>query len=120
LNPLTQTQVGDNGNCFATCLASILDMTTEQVPDFRPGTATDEEFFAAAAEFLADHGLSYRRTPVDGAKPSGYSTIEGISPRGGMHACVAYDGRMIHDPHPYDGTGRGLVEPRFYGLLEPL
>jgi hypothetical protein len=115
VRPLTQTRVGDNGNCFATCLASILEC---KVPEF--GDGTDEEFFAAADKFLDGHGLTYRRVPVDGAKPSGYSTIEGVSPRGGLHACVARDGKLVHDPHPQDGTGRGLVEPRYYGLLEPL
>lgn len=119
MKPLVQTKVGDDGNCFATCLSSILELPANKVPDFDAGNASDDEFFAAADEFLAKHGLTYRRVPVDGAKPSGWSTIEGVSPRGGLHACVAYDGKLVHDPHPQDGTGRGLVEPRYYGLLEP-
>jgi hypothetical protein len=46
-----------------------------------------------------------------------YTTIEGISPRGGQHACVALNGRLIWDPHPEDQTGRGLVKAEVYGLL---
>jgi hypothetical protein len=35
-----------------------------------------------------------------------------------MHAVVGHDGVFKHDPHPQDGTGRGLVEPMFWGALE--
>jgi hypothetical protein len=37
-----------------------------------------------------------------------------------MHAVVGHDGVFKHDPHPQDGTGRGLVEPMFWGALEPI
>lgn len=111
--PVTQSRVGADGTCFRACLASIFELKESQVPDF-----SDEEFFEDIAAYLKTLGLRYRRVPIDGTKPSGYSTIEGVSPRGGLHACVAYDGKLVHDPHPQDGTGRGLVEPRYYGLLE--
>lgn len=117
MTPVTQSRVGEDGTCFRSCLASIFDLKEAQVPDF---SGDGDEFFGQVDDYLATRGLTYRRVPVDSAKPSGYSTIEGISPRGGLHACVAKDGKLIHDPHPQDGTGRGLVEPRYYGLLEPI
>ena len=111
--PVYQQRIGGSGTCFRACLASILHLGESQVPDF-----SDDTWYDEANEFLSHHGLGYRRVPVDGAKPVGYSTIEGVSPRGGLHACVAFNGDLVHDPHMPDGTGNGLVEPRYYGLLE--
>src|SRR6202042_3817547 len=94
-------------------IASILPLGENQVPDF-----SDDNWYDEANDFLAHYGLSYRRVPVGMTKPTGYSTIEGVSPRGGLHACVAFNGELVHDPHMPDDTGNGLVEPRYYGLLE--
>lgn len=117
--PIVQTRTGDIGNCFAACLASILEVPLQAVPEFP--YHSDDEFFAAAQRWLATKGLRYRQVPIkNGYRPRGYTTIEGISPRGGQHACVALNGRLVWDPHPDDGTGHGLVKPTTYGLLEPL
>jgi hypothetical protein len=122
---VTQSRVGDNGTCFRSCIASIFDVPESDVVDFDGPrkymhNATElDDYWANVQGWLGERGLRYRRVPLSGSKPSGYSTIEGISPRGGLHACVAYDGKLVHDPHPLDGTGRGLLEPRYYGLLEP-
>lgn len=115
---LTQTRVGSpNGTCLATCLASILD--EPNVPDFGMNVS-DEEFFENMAEWLAERGLRYRERPITGKAPRGYHLILGISPRGGQHAVVGRNGKMVHDPHPQDGTGRGLALRRAFGILEPL
>lgn len=111
--PQTQSRVGSNGRCFNACLASILELKERQVPDF-----PDKGFRQAVDDFLAPFGLVYRRTSKSVA-PFGYHTIEGISPRGGLHAVVGKDGKVVHDPHPQDGTGRGLVTVEYYGVLLP-
>lgn len=118
--PVTQSRAGERGTCFRACLASILNLPERAVTDFDKGEGGLDGYWGRVHDWLAERGLRYRRVPVDGAKPSGWSTIEGVSPRGGLHACVAYDGELVHDPHPRDGTGRGLTEPRYYGLLEPI
>ncbi len=111
---VVQTRTGADGNCLNACVASILELPLSEVPEFGGDWLEDLN------DFLSERGLSYRRVPMH-AKPSGWSTIEGVSPRGGLHACVAHDGELVWDPHPIeDGTGQGLVEPRYYGLLEPL
>jgi len=112
--PQTQTRIGDNGNCFAAALASILD--ERQLPEF----GGDDRYWDRVDAYLARRGLKYRRVPLE-PKPVGYSTVEGISPRGGLHACVAKDGEFVHDPHPVeDDPRRGLRTPKYYGLLLPL
>lgn len=117
MKPVTQSRVGEDGTCFRACIASILEVPEKRVPDFG-AFGNDECWWKDIQDWLGKADLRYRRIPIDGVKPSGWSTIEGVSPRGGLHACVAFDGELIHDPHPQDGTGRGLVEPRYYGVFE--
>jgi len=113
VRPTYQTRIGDNGNCFAACLASILEMP---LPEF----GLDDEYWGRVDKWLVRRGLTYKQVPLNQI-PHGWSTIEGISPRGGMHACVAYDGVLKFDPHPPKyHDGQGLVEPKYYGVLEPL
>jgi hypothetical protein len=113
---IVQSRTGEDGTCFRACLASILEVPESRVPDFGAG-GDDDRWWADIQAWLRQAGLEYVRTPIGGTKPVGWSTIEGISPRGGLHACVAKDGELVHDPHPQDGTGRGLVEPRYYGVF---
>jgi hypothetical protein len=117
--PIVQSRTGEDGTCFRACVASILEVPEGAVPDFG-ASGGDDAWWRDIQDWLGGAGYSYRRAPVGGARPVGWSTIEGISPRGGMHACVAKDGELVHDPHPQDGTGRGLVEPRYYGLFEKI
>ena len=113
---IVQSRTGEDGTCFRACLASILEVPERRIPDFGAG-GDDDRWWADVQAWLGQAGLEYVRTPIGGTKPVGWSTIEGISPRGGLHACVAKDGELVHDPHPQDGTGRGLVEPRYYGVF---
>ena len=118
MRKLTQSRTGENGNCFATSLASILET---RVPEFGIDVPEDT-YWSNVSRWLARFGLKYVRVPIrKGLEPVGWGTLEGVSPRGGLHAVVAYNGKMVHDPHPVaDDPRRGLVEPRWYGLLEKL
>lgn len=118
--PITQDRVGEDGNCLSACLASILEVPLQTVPDFAAETETDEEFLSAVDAWLAKKGLRYRQVALGDAAPVGWHTVEGLSPRGGQHACVAKNGALMWDPHPRDGTGRGLVRAERWGVLEPL
>ncbi|HJX53533.1 MAG TPA: hypothetical protein VJ801_12270 [Polyangia bacterium] len=120
MTPVTQTRTGEDGNCFAAALASILEIPLHVVPEF----GGDDVFVANIQRFLAEHGLYYVRVAPDDpalerAFESGdvFHTIEGVSPRGGEHATVGLNGEIVHDPHPQDGTGRGLVSVDAFGLL---
>jgi hypothetical protein len=122
MTPVTQTRVGEKvGNCFAACLASILNLEMADIPEF----STDEDLWLNdIQEFLATHGLYYVQLPPEeptllAAFEHGtlFHTIEGTSPRGGQHACVGENGELVWDPHPDDGTGHGLVHVECFGLL---
>jgi len=108
MRPVDQTTYGiHDGNCFSACLASILEISIEDVPLFL-GPYWDDFL-----PWLADRGLSaslYRR---DELVPHGFAIAGGPSQRfaGRMHACVAYNGIVIHDPHPSrDGLPSGVTE----------
>ena len=95
MRPVDQTGYGvSDGNCLSACLASILEFPIVAVPRF---VSVD----ARLHRWLADRGLSASVFPPDSA-PAGYSIAVGPSRRfaGLMHACVAYDGAIVHDPHP--------------------
>ena len=104
------------GDCLSACLASILEVPIQTVPDFIDAP----DFEAAINSWLAERGLTYTQVPIDNPAPVGWHTVEGASPRGGQHAVVGRDGTVVFDPHPEDGTGRGLRTPQRYGILEPL
>ena len=115
--PRVQSRIGKRGRCLNACIASILEIPEASVPDF----PASDDYIADIDRFLAPFGVVYKQRPITEPPPKGHHMIEGISPRGGMHAVVGKDGKFVHDPHPgwYDPR-RGLVKPLRWGVLEPL
>jgi hypothetical protein len=113
-SPVFQDRVGDNGNCFEACLASLFEVSLHDIPDFP--THDEPEFEKELADWLSKQDLAYTRTDPDDTmfNTDTYHIIEGISPRGGPHACVGLNGRIIHDPHP---AGGGLDKIERWGFL---
>lgn len=119
--PVTQSRTGINGRCMEACIASLLEIPESAVPDF----GGDVVYLTNVAKFLKPFGLYYvkidaNNVTVQAAFASNgviWSMIEGISHRGGRHACVAKNGKLFWDPHPQDGTPRGLKIVDHYGLL---
>jgi hypothetical protein len=115
LIPIYQTRTGAIGNCLAACLASICEAP---LPEF--GLPSDPKYDCRMTTWLAERGLRYQQVSIGDPAPVGWMTIEGVSPRGGQHACVAFNGRLRFDPHKPDGSGRGLIKVERYGLLLPI
>jgi len=125
MTPVRQTKLyqGDgigNGNCFAACLASLLDLPLWMVPPF-------EEMFGRGAgvwqeraeEWLARMfdltlGLKAQHDPEQ--LPEFYIAT-GPSPRGVQHAVIYSRGELAHDPHYSDA---GISEVRCCYFLVPL
>ncbi len=119
--PVMQTRVGEtNGNCFEAALASLLELPIYRVPDF---PRAELEFIETVQRWLSGmtEDLFYCRVPVTNSDALAafvtgdvWHVIEGISERGGPHACVGLNGKIVHDPHP---GGHGLVDEKWYGFL---
>ena len=110
---------GTNGNCFAACVASMLDLELDQVPDI---SAADEntDWWAQWIEWWTANGINFLFWDSDSCKgvdlsPGTLVMVGGLSPRAvkeGLeyhHVIVAEyklleDGRRyydyIHDPRP--------------------
>jgi hypothetical protein len=98
------------GDCFAACLASLLEISIEDVPNFRLA----ENPWASIQEWLGERGLCAIRCIADprifSTIPRQYCILSGASPTnpGGIHAVIAlWDGlsaEVVHDPRP-GGTG---------------
>ena len=126
MKPLSQTitEVG-KGNCLAACVASILEVSLESVPDLQCGVN-----FRGLQEYLAGFNLTaiWLHCPELGSAYVGYTPeyciLIGDSPRNEKlrHAVVGrpkgYGYETVHDPHP-DGYGlKGEPESVIYlGIL---
>jgi hypothetical protein len=99
-----------NGNCFAACLASLLDLPLWMVPPF------DDMFGRTDWNTRVDEWLErmfrLRRVRTDESSvvtlPEFY-IASGLSPRGVRHSVIYSHGEMVHDPHP-SGAGIASVE----------
>jgi hypothetical protein len=116
--PVTQTEIGvDNprGNCLMACVASILEVPLESLPDLYEREKAGDHWFTVLAEVLASHGLK----PIEGGKRDLYHIGVGPSPRSDMpHAVVMLGTEMVHDPHP-DRTGLVASVLTYWISLEP-
>lgn len=112
MKPLIQTVMENGkGNCLAACIASILEVPIESVPDLGAGT-----FLAVMDEYLKTKGIvpvwvhAVQLASAWVGNADNYCILVGRSPRteGVSHAVVGkpngYGFKIIHDPHP-DGTG---------------
>ncbi len=95
------------GNCFAACVASILELPLEEVPNF----CALDTWFKDFEKWLNDRGLTRLYIQYPTKETLRWSTGKshyistGKSPRGDwLHCTVWCNNEMVHDPHP-DDTG---------------
>lgn len=123
MKPVDQTVDGyPNGNCFAACVASLLEMSIEEMPSIE-----GKRFYSVWPEWLALHGLGMVDIPAGGGiYIAGYCIASGDSPRVAFveagrrtqHAVVCKDMSLIHDPHPSRKFLDGSVKE--FTVLYPL
>jgi hypothetical protein len=131
------TDVDDHtqGDCFRTCVAMILDMARDDVPNFC--ALGDDVWWAAFQHWLEDRHLTAVEVFVREDKPSlAWVTcgtpciLTGKSPRGDwLHSVVGIahgpDGfEMCYDPYPDDRTPGEMLAGRlevvtFFASLRP-
>ena len=98
MKPVDQTLFGSpGGNCLPACVASLLNLTIEDVPHFGA-----EDWFDRLNDWLAPRGYyAMCFTLPTEWRPPGLYILAGKSPRfTTLHAVVARGNEVIHDPHP--------------------
>lgn len=110
MKPVDQDIFGPElGNCWAACIASILELTLSEVPNF----GASGKWFSETWNWLLDRGMaSIYDGPGSGIqRPNCYHIVSGKSPRGDWgHACVSLGTELVHDPHPSRAFLAGPVE----------
>src|SRR6266581_6866987 len=131
MRPVEQTILHDPekgvvGNCFAACLASLLEIPLDDVPHFF-GASTDS-WRKDLNLWLARRGLSFidvwcpnptnfQWYVTEQLSQVGYYVLSGPSPRykSVEHAVIAKGGKIVFDPHP---SKAGLADGyRWLGFL---
>ena len=118
MTPVDQTRFGvGQGNCYPACLASLLNLRLDQVPDVMAADDWWEQLCGWARE-LGWNLLSLDWPGASYFLPErGYAIAGGLCERGGRHSCVYRDGRLAWDPHP---SRAGLLSVDTWTLLVPL
>lgn len=111
MTPIKQTIMhdpknGKYGNCLQACLASILDLTLDNVPHFADND--NKNWLIDMNEWLFQRNLYYfeinpTKCIFDNTFSiyQGYHFILGKSPRGKfLHQIIGKNGEKVFDPHP--------------------
>lgn len=129
MKPVLQTKIGEGGNCLQACLASLLELPLDAVPDFCSSVPKGEDWFIAVAQWLRPHGLGILMMVIPPDMwpaipwPDCYSIVSGRSPREPklLHAVIAWGNRIVHDPAgmPPDSCLRNIEDVMFLVPLAP-
>ena len=108
------------GNCFSACLATVLGLRIEEVPNFREQTKDSNKYLELVQEWLKDFEIFMLVVRANTEELGFYPIPDGVmciaggkSKRFGHlginHACVGtirngYNFELLHDPYP-GGTG---------------
>lgn len=121
MKPVYQTIFGKpDGNCFAACIASILEMGLEDVPNFCKGDNPRWMFDLNA--WLHQFGLGALTVSFHDEIPltKGWCCAGGYGgPEGVMHEVVMKDMKMVHNPHEGWGELTKVVDYTFLVVLDP-
>ncbi len=141
--PVTQTKVVVrnslnkiivHGNCYAACIASLLEIPITEVPNIETLFDIEGQFFQdVMTTFLSHKGfelISDDRFKVfhdENYEPTNktrsellkdlkdqYYLVSGMSNRDVLHLVIYQNGKMVHDPHP---TREGILKIRDFQVL---
>jgi hypothetical protein len=126
--PVTQTICNtSNGNCFAACIASILEIPLEEMPNYHSSDWAD-----LWRKWLRERGLSLMTFDLPNNIEAldqrermllmpGYCILAANTSRHDqLHAVVVLDGEIVHDPNPNSpGTLTQWVQVDILVVLNP-
>lgn len=129
MKPVMQTKYGyPDGNCFAACIASLLELSLDEVPAI---SSADDDYWQQWQTWLAPRGLMMISWPcqVEAGPtmvPEGYALLatqppdvdRGNAPEavGVGHSVVVFNGEVVHDPHPFKDLGKWVEWTAFMAL----
>ena len=109
------------GNCFHACVASIMEMSLDEMPD-TTGLSTPA-LWDKWEQWAREGNLGLIHFPyTDVWHPAGYWILGAESSRlpGRIHAVVCKGKELIYDPHPERSQGvRAWKEATIFYLLDP-
>lgn len=100
--PVHQTAHDHNGNCLAACIASVLEIPIEGVPNF----ILEDGWRNATNRFLEKYGLFLLCVRIEAGEtpeevlPDGWMLVCGRSMKDRWHATVGRRGQVVFDPAP--------------------
>lgn len=120
--PVQQTNTGGRGNCMAACFASILEISIDEVPDYRAVEAAGGSWLNTFNTWLSKHFnvVYFELEPyfTEHVRPDGWHLINLGDHRGG-HSIVGSDGWPYFDPASgfLAFTKASQLEPYSFGIL---
>lgn len=108
------------GNCFAACLASLLDLPLWMVPPFEDMYGRSTEHYMTRCNLWLARIFKLRLVKTEAhdlALLPEFYIANGPSPRGVYHSVIYSNGKLAHDPHPSD---QGVAEIEWCWNLAPL
>lgn len=124
MKPVRQTQRGRTGNCFAACMASLLEMPIHRMPTIfkdRRGALVKRDWLTVWKEFLRPFGLSIVWVNANHhPAPWGWCIADMKQPETTKtHAVLCYDGEIKYDPLPGIGEFTGAANWYVLTVLDP-
>ena len=121
MKPVDQTIFGfKKGDCMRACVASIFEMTIDEVPNFMENGP--KAYADNLAAWCQAAGLKFLDILIEHKELMEYILSDhiiatGASPRNPEynHAVICKDGKVVHDPHP-DKTGI-IGPPQYYTVF---
>jgi hypothetical protein len=124
VKPVIQTKFNSEGNCFAACIASLLECDINEVP-FLGKEESWEDYELRLNDFLkqryqlfvyvAEYDLEQYEYFFQVDLKDTYYIVGGDAERGHYHAVVYKNGQLAHDPHP---SGVGLLNVQTVYLFQ--
>lgn len=109
----------NNGDCFRTCIACLLDKSPEEVPHFFD--KSNDKPYEILRTWLRNQGLEIAFVPIwdtdvlQITAPDIYYILCGRSSDGENHAVIGCNGKIVHDPSWVDvGISQPLDNGEYY------
>ncbi len=112
MKPILQTKFGKEGNCLCACIASLLEINIDFIPNSKHADWQEEmnrwliENYNIYLLSVALNTNAY----LPSAFKNGYTIGCGKSCNELMHAVICCDGRIVHDPLPESGLTYDKIE----------